>query len=172
MRVFFGHLFTSDALDIIIQRINILPRIDGKLVERQNLHLTIGFIGEIDNKQLNTLSDVADNVARLLPLINITISQFTLIPNNSKPRVLALAIRTDHVFQQLQQSLDQNLRKINIKLDCKPPHLTVARLKSWSNIILPHNQDIHLTLKNFSLIKSDLSSQGPTYTILKSFTLS
>ncbi|MHA1410084.1 MAG: RNA 2',3'-cyclic phosphodiesterase [Candidatus Odinarchaeia archaeon] len=148
-----------------------------KFVEDENLHLTLKFLGDVNESLLNQIIE---------KLSEITFKEFTYCLNgvgcfNLKfPRVLWVGIREGgETLISLHKKIDEKLSEISIKPDSKrySPHLTIGRVKSVrdkKSLIsmikeLEETEVGCLKATNFRLKKSILTPKGPIYEILREF---
>ena len=151
---------------------------DLKLVETENIHMTIRFLGDITLKMADKIFEEMKKV-QFKPF-TVHISGLGVFPNLSYPRVLWAGIsegveQLKNVFIQLEPKL-QNL---GFQPDPKgfSPHLTIARVRSGAN----KTQLAEFVQKNakydfgtvnaacLRLKRSELTSRGPIYSNLKEY---
>ncbi|PKL98282.1 MAG: RNA 2',3'-cyclic phosphodiesterase [Gammaproteobacteria bacterium HGW-Gammaproteobacteria-9] len=98
--------------------------IDGRAVPRDNLHLTLAFLGAQRKDHLDALLQMAATVQT--DSFSLTLDRLTTIgkgficlqPSNTNPALL-----------QLVEALSERLAALGVILDCRPflPHLTLSR---------------------------------------------
>jgi 2'-5' RNA ligase len=151
---------------------------DLKLVEPQNIHMTIRFLGDIT---ANLAEKVFEEMLKVqFAPFDAQINGLGVFPDLRCPRVVWAGItegadQLKSVFSQLES----RLRSLGFTPDSKgfSPHLTIARVKSGKN----KAQLAEFVTKNASydfgtvkaeclrLKKSDLTPRGPIYSTLKEF---
>lgn len=145
--------------------------IKGKWVEKNNLHITIGFVGETPSVLLPGLINNLTTKLSGIKKFNLTISNPQLIPL-SHPRLIALKIIFPPEYVELQRKAYAVLKQNKLFLQMHAPHLTLVRLKSDlpKLVNLP---DINLTINvsQISLMQSQLTPKGPIYKRLKALKL-
>ncbi|BDR91887.1 2'-5' RNA ligase family protein [Vulcanisaeta souniana] len=121
---------------VFIKELNITPLIKALPVipiEPENMHMTIVYIGykrpsqETDNKIGAGISQV--------PCFMIKLSQLTLLPSATKPRVLAVGIVNNEQLNRLRSTILSALRNSGVVISDKylgdfKPHITIAYIKS------------------------------------------
>lgn len=157
----------------------IKSRIKGEIkwVETNNFHLTLHFLGYLDDRQLEKIKQILFEITPNVAKTKIKISGFGVFPNLSQPRVLFLqGTEEKNVLKNLQKQIGLKLTQSNFKVDSRPwqMHFTFGRAKN--KIILPKNflksgQKYEFEVKSIDLMKSDLKITGPVYTILNSYLL-
>ena len=144
----------------------------GKLTELENLHITLKFLGEVDQK---TLEKVKFSLQRInFPTLNLKLSQVGTFNFKGKPRIAWIKV-AGNIFK-LQKKIDESLPDMFPKEDRFMSHLTIARIKYIKDkrgfieyVSKIKNKQIKFTVNNFKLKSSDLQAQGPTYKILQSY---
>jgi 2'-5' RNA ligase len=151
---------------------------DLKLVEPQNIHITVRFLGNITPAMAETIFDEMKKI-QFTPF-TVQIKGLGAFPNPNYSRVIWAGITTGaeqlkNVFSQLEPQL----RGLGFTPDSKgfSPHLTIARVRSGRNKqqlsqFLTENEDYEfgaINAKCLRLKKSDLTPRGPLYSTLKEF---
>lgn len=151
---------------------------DLKLVEPQNIHITIRFLGNITPEMSEMIFNEMKK-SKFTPF-NVQIKGLGAFPNPHYSRVIWAGI-TDGA-NQLKSVFDQlepRLRSLGFSPDSKgfSPHLTIARVRSGRNKqqlaqFVTENEDFEfgaINAKCLRLKKSDLTPRGPIYSTLKEF---
>jgi len=182
-----GRLRTFIALDLgkaLRERLvslqnNLAKSIAGvKWVEPENLHVTLLFLGEVDERELPALCKAVEQAADSLPAFAITVGGAGCFPNPRRPHVLwaGLAAGAQEVCA-LHDALEPPLLELGCyrREDRKyTPHVTLGRLRSES---APSGFAAALakfetweagdtTVREVHVMSSQLTSQGPSYTVL------
>ncbi|MDP3027145.1 MAG: RNA 2',3'-cyclic phosphodiesterase [Nanoarchaeota archaeon] len=148
---------------------------DGKVVEGENLHLTLKFLGEIDEKKI-------EEVKRRLKEVKIegfeaNIGKIGVFPSryNSYIRVLWIELKGKGVFE-LQKQIDECLNGLFEKENRFMSHITLARIKRVydRNGFLDYLEKIKIpkmkfNINRFFLKKSELFPEGPVYEDLEEY---
>ncbi len=152
-----------------------------KPVEQENIHLTLKFIGEVDERKLKQLTK------NLSPIENeqafkITVSGLGAFPKPSHPKIIWAGVKEGATqINCLHDLTDENLESIGFKPEKRfHPHYTIGRVKfmdnkrKLANIISDYeNTEFgEYTCEKIQLIESKLTPKGPIYTVLKEYTLS
>jgi len=148
---------------------------DVKLVEPQNLHFTVKFLGEVDAETVSKVKDILSQI-EYAP-IKIVYQGVGAFPSLSHPNVLWVGSDKEGGVRltELASRVESKLAHLRIG-DRKPfvPHLTIARVRSGRNkeaLIKIINSNLNTvfgedTLTKVKLKKSDLTPKGPIYTDL------
>jgi len=151
-----------------------------KLVEKENLHITLKFIGEVEEKDINLIFDAVEKGSKGFKKFEIEIIGAGTFPSLSRPRVIWVGVKNgSETLSRLAASISRSLEKVGFRGDSKPfkPHITVARIKGYgrnvSHLINEFSDHLFgkMTVKDVRVKRSTLTPQGPIYTTLKSFEL-
>ena len=170
MRCFIGIDLSSSAIKEIERLQNIIePHFIGKITESKNLHLTLKFLGEIDN-------DTLKKVKKKLFLVKF--QPFELYIDKlgvfSKKFVKIVWVKVFNV--PLQQLIDNSLADIFEKEWRFMGHITIARIKNLKNknsflelINKTKVNKIVFIIKEFYLKESILQKEGPVYKVISRY---
>jgi len=160
------------------QKLLIQTSADLKLVEPQNIHVTVRFLGNITPA---TAEKILEEMKKLqFAPFNVKINGLGAFPDPRYPRVVWAGI-TDGADQlkNIFSQLEPRLRGLGFTPDPKgfSPHLTIARVRSGRNKqqlaeFITENANYEfgtINAKCLRLKKSDLTPIGPVYSTLKEF---
>ncbi len=145
-------------------------------VEPENIHLTLRFLGQINDKQLEEIKKIVQETAKKIKKFNMDLGVIGAFPDVSNPRIVWVGINFG--FNQLNEinaELEDKLETINFAVGEKyfHPHLTIARIKSLEgeNILDEITQKIRPkqlpeTVDRLIIFQSELTPQGAKYTEL------
>src|SRR5437899_5956355 len=94
VRIFIGILVPSEIRNNIInvqKKLNNLA-INAKMVEPENLHISLSFLGEVDDEKVDGISEKLDLLGKNYQKFEITISGIKFIPSENYFRVLAFDV--------------------------------------------------------------------------------
>ncbi|MFY9218829.1 MAG: RNA 2',3'-cyclic phosphodiesterase [Tepidanaerobacteraceae bacterium] len=161
-----------------IQQENLNQIFNGiRWVKPDNFHITLAFLGEITTNQASTVKNILEGIIPKHEPFVIEMSDVGFFPNRRNPRVFWIGIKEQPKLLKLKHDIDKGLTESNINFDKKPfsPHLTLGRIKSSVEIKSETVETLDFKdsflVKEVSLMKSDLYSNGPIYTELYSFKL-
>ena len=151
---------------------------DLKLVEPDNIHMTIRFLGDITLKIAENIFEEMKKV-QFKPFI-VKIFGIGVFPSLSYPRVVWSGITEGATqLQNIFNQLEPNLQKLGFTPDPKGfnPHLTIARVRSAYNkpqlvdfVQRNTNYDFGSVKANcLRLKRSELTPRGPVYSTLKEY---
>ncbi len=142
----------------------------GKVVELENLHITLIFLGEQLTENLGKIVTIGEELAILISPFDVTFKGAELMPTSAKGQIVNYALAKNTDLSDLQSKLDRKLKQAKIKnAKHHQPHLTLMRLNKGLTVPLPKLKSIKSKVTEFSLIESTLSEVGPAYKVLNSF---
>lgn len=155
---------------------------DVKWVETENYHLTLKFLGDVPDELLEQLNDFLERAAVSSIPFKIRLKRLGFFPNRRRPRVIWIGVEGElERAQFLGERVDAYLSTFGFDAEEKRSfHLTLGRIRSESNLdqllsrALSLNETIESNLfavKEFHLMESQLSRQGPTYQVKGQFFL-
>jgi len=155
--------------------------LDAKLVELENLHITLIFLGEIPKQTV-------DQVTRALSSIqfrkfSIELKGIGVFPREDNPRVVWIGVsKGREELTRLAQLVRESVEKYSRHREEREftPHLTIARLKSRKNIdklakmIDEYREEVfgEVEIREVKLKRSILTPRGPIYSDLYVLNLS
>lgn len=188
MRTFIAIDFPDDILEKIAKIISFLrsqtPEKALKWVDKDNLHMTLKFIGEIREDSLPDIQSLMTRALQGHDFFKISIGRLGMYPNHNNPRVVWLGITAEETLFTIQRKLDLTLQDAGIPSEKRAysPHLTIARLRR--DMDPTATRLIGETLSQFKvdspgsvlvrqilLYQSQLTSSGPIYSPLLTFPL-
>jgi 2'-5' RNA ligase len=155
-------------------------RADVKWVQAENLHLTLKFLGDIEETDLEKISSVISESCRGFDLITSHLNEIGVFPDLCHPRIVWAGLDdSKQKFQSIVEALEERLAKLGFAKDNHPfkPHITLGRVKLSANLknLMQTIQQITFegkkeqTFEKIILYKSTLTPQGPVYEVLKEF---
>jgi 2'-5' RNA ligase len=151
-----------------------------KYVEKENLHFTLKFFGEIDEKTIEEISTGVNEVIKDFDPITIDINGTGSFPDEDHIKTIWIGIDTNPELIKLQKNLDEKFKVLGFKKEKEyVAHLTVGRMKNPKN--KRHVKEIITGFKNFeigpmtinrlSLKQSELTPEGSIYSDISTFDL-
>jgi 2'-5' RNA ligase len=147
-----------------------------KWVDARNIHLTARFLGDTEERLLDPIKQLMDDVASDHKQVSCLLSQIGAFPNVNSPRVLWAGLSGDTPkLKRLVANVESEIQLLGFNPESKPfrPHLTLARFRDPRDVDnLPSALD-SFTLKAMPMIfdrlilyKSTLTRTGPIYDTL------
>lgn len=156
-----------------------------KLVNPENIHITLKFFANFPLDSLPMLYELIENQTNKINTFILKISELGIFPDLKHPRIFWLGIKEGaRELQLIQSALEESLNNKALgNKEQKPfsPHITIARVKEFKGIskylekINFKNQVFQNIgtekVESIKLFRSVLTPSGPEYTILKTFNL-
>ncbi|MFH1442120.1 MAG: RNA 2',3'-cyclic phosphodiesterase [Candidatus Omnitrophota bacterium] len=151
---------------------------DVRWVEPKNIHLTLKFLGEIDEEKFNKLTKIIDDIVKTKNIFHMNLSSFGAFPDIKYPRVIwAGADKGDAELKVIVKELENKIQKIGIPKENRAfsSHITIGRVRSGLNKdklkqkleelskTTPARKTVEFEVKKITLFKSTLTSKGPIY---------
>jgi len=116
-------------LSRLIDEINNPPMRRLRWVPVRNIHLTLKFIGEIQEKKVSVISQKMAEAAKKFDTFDIQIGGLGAFPGIEKPRVVWIACDISKEGYALQKEIETCLVPLGIEQEKRVfhPHLTLAR---------------------------------------------
>ena len=160
MRAFIADDLPEDIKEIVYKR---TPKFYGiKYVKKQNLHITLKFLGDVDDNKINFYKKILDSTN--LNEIQVRLTNFGFFPSKNFIKVVWVGVEGDF--------------SVVNKLDVKDfvPHITVGRVKrklekeeieKFEKVKF----DNEFEIRYLTIYKSTLTSTGPIYEVIKRYNL-
>ena len=183
MRLFLAIDFPDELKARIARNIEILKDFIPKgikWVDKKNLHVTFKFLGDVNERILDDIYSSVEGVACEHAPFAISFKEAEMIPNPERPRLIWYDMKdeTDSAAK-LFKDVDMALYDLGFSKEKRPLalHTTIGRVKFTRNIewekissnLIPVDDIVHCN--ELTLFKSQLTSSGPIYSILKTFNL-
>lgn len=154
---------------------------DVKWVEAKNIHLTLKFLGEIEDEIVDSLYEIMQEVAKDKKAFSLRICSMGAFPKTEAPRVIWVGIdRGDKEIKEIAKELEEKIYKIGVAKEKRDfsSHITIARVRSSLNRIKliealkvlkskMCENNLEFTVNKITLLKSTLTPKGPIYEALK-----
>lgn len=175
-RAFICVRFPDDVVKEIARVQEILGgwKFTGKMTELENLHVTLKFLGEIDEEMIGKVREKLEEVkvgvfeARLVDAGTFSV--------HGKPRIVWVKVGGKGMFE-LQKKIDEALEGLFEKERRFMSHLTIARVKYTKDargfeecVRKIGVKEICFSVGEFFLMKSTLQLTGPRYTEIERYT--
>ena len=178
MRCFIAIDLPKEVKEKLVKIIEKLPKEISrfKAVEKENLHLTLKFLGEINDYKVNWVIE---------QLKNLNIKKFKaytkgigFFPNENFIRVVWIGLEPQEIIKEIHEKIDKVLER-EFKKDKKfESHITLARIKNIKDkrkfieeikkIKVP---EIEFEVNEIKLKRSKLTRDGPIYSDIYVFKL-
>lgn len=168
MRLFLG-IEIPDSERERIEKIKGKIKINGKIkwVEKENLHITLLFLGEKDPEKVLKLLDKFK-----FESFEVSLKGLGVFPDMRRPRVLWIGVNYGvEKVKELYENLYIKLESLNVEREKRfSPHLTIGRIK-FGNVSyekIDYESEI-FNVNGVVLFSSTLTQNGPIYEKMKVF---
>lgn len=150
---------------------------DVKWVDPKNIHLTLKFLGDITEQQVEPVTQALDKIAAHRQPYELSLSGIGAFPKLDYPRVVWVGIESGkEETKEWAAKIDEELSRLGFKKEGREfkAHLTIGRVRS------PKNKDrlksiiqsttfapsSKIPIDSITFYQSTLTPQGPIYTSL------
>jgi len=174
-RCFIAIEFSDDVIKEIarVQELIAKTKFTGKITELENLHLTLKFLGEIDNKKLEEVKKKLKEIK--FSEMKLKLGKIGTFSIHGKPNIVWVKIEGKEIYD-LQKKIDEDLKDLFKPEERFMSHLTIARIKYvkdkkgfLKHIDSVHVKPIEFDVSAFKLKKSELKPIGPVYTNIENY---
>jgi len=146
-------------------------------VRVEQIHLTLKFFGNIEEKQIPEISSVVKEISARKSPFSVWVKGLGAFPTIRNPRVIWLGLHGwEENLSPLQREIETRLEALGFVPEERPyrPHLTIGRVKSLKDKgdlvdLIGKDRDVDLgplVVDRIVLFRSDLRPTGPIYTPL------
>jgi RNA 2',3'-cyclic 3'-phosphodiesterase len=176
MRLFVALNLPKEVKDNLFE---LKGKIPGKLakinwISKKNLHVTLKFIGEVNEGEKNLIVEKLKNV-KFKPL-KLSLSKLGFFLFNGKPKVIRFNFKDRKSIAELQQRIDGELLDVTSRDQKFVPHLTLGRIKNikkekefFSKVDEFKFFKDEFIVNSFCLVQSKLTKDGPKYYVVEEF---
>lgn len=170
----------------------------GKFVEKENLHLTLKFLGDLNEEEQEKIELIENKIYEAINIFksvkgfnkdfqsfNLRLSDFGGFPNLDFIKVLWVGVKeisqnSENRVLNLQEFIQEKLSEIGFPKENKEfhSHITIARIKSVKNKkeFQSKISELNIPSKSFPvekicLFKSSLFKEGAKHEVIKEFYL-
>src|SRR4051812_39201277 len=147
-------------------------------IDPENYHITLRFIGDVDN---HTANEVSYELDRLSHSEGFTIKLSHLGAfGGDRPRALYAGVENNEALQRLQSAQERVLRRAGLEAEARKfvPHVSLARLRGASALEVAdfihnagHFAPLEFTVGRFVLFSSKASVGGGPYLVEQTYPL-
>jgi RNA 2',3'-cyclic 3'-phosphodiesterase len=147
-------------------------------IDPENYHITLRFIGDVDNTIANEVSYELDRLSNSDGL-RLRISHLGTF-GGDKPRALYAGVENTEALQRLQAAHERVLRRVGLEAEARKfvPHVSLARLRGTNSVEVAdlianmgHFVPLEFTVRRFVLFSSKASVGGGPYLVEQSYPL-
>jgi 2'-5' RNA ligase len=146
-----------------------------KLVEIENIHFTLRFLGDTSLTRIDEIKSRLDQIQ--IEPFEIDVHGVGAFPNSRRPRVIWIGVNQNaDRIRDLKIEIDSRLKELGYKPEKKrfTPHATIARvryIKDAERLVKNIDELVDstigpMTVSRFNMKKSTLTPSGPIYETL------
>ena len=136
--------------------------VGGRIIARENLHITLAFLGELSKEQISAITDccmpLPESYALNMDRVGFWKNRGLVWVGSREP---------NPEFSQFVEDLRHRLRRIGFRIDKRSfiPHITLLRkVRRRPRIQLDRMEWV---IRDYTLCASELSPEGSRYSVLK-----
>ncbi|MEK6937497.1 MAG: RNA 2',3'-cyclic phosphodiesterase [Nanoarchaeota archaeon] len=172
-RLFVGIPLSSDLKQGIEPLLTELKLPGISPVAMENLHLTLKFLGEVEEEKILKIQEKLSQLASLTPSFRVELQGIGAFPNLKQPKVVWIGTESKELVKLMREA-DKEWNDIRQnEHPAEMPHLTLARIKSTNEFLLRSflhrysNQNWgSLKVDRICLYEATLTPTGPIYAVL------
>ncbi len=147
-----------------------------KWVKPQNMHVTIKFLGEVNETGSVKVKEAVNSICRKMAVFNMRLNGIGCFPRPNNARVIWVGVdRGGSELNMLAENLESSLQTLGFKAEGRfHPHLTIGRIRQRCNIneiLLKKFQGDSFSVEKVTLFESKLLPKGPIYRAIENFSL-
>ena len=181
MRLFVAVDMSEDVRDKIYSLYDVIKSFRLKPVEKENIHITLKFLGEVPDSRVDVVKERLEEVKA--KAFRMHLKGIGFFPSANHIRVVWVGVEEgNEEISQLAEKVENAVKRLGFKRDKSfVAHATIARAKNLSPAdrkkllkeLEPYmNSDFGwMDVKDFRLKKSTLTPSGPIYTDLAVYSL-
>jgi 2'-5' RNA ligase len=161
---------------------DICPDLPVRWTPKQNLHITLTFLGEVKDKAVPQVIEKTKKVSQKHTPFFVTLEKMHYGPTEKKPRMVWITGEKSIPLAKLKNNLEKELllsrRKGESYKDGFKPHITLGRLRREFKRLRPEDKPeikedlfIKFEVTSIDVIQSELRKGGAKYTILQTIDL-
>lgn len=159
------------------------PELPAKWTTKDNLHITLEFLGNLTDEEIGEVCLVVKEVAGRHEAFSLNINQVVYGPAKKiPPKVVWAEGEKSDELAELRKDLENSLtEKIKFAPENRTfaPHITLARINEWEwRKFEPEERpevneqlDLTFTVESIEVMESEMKREGPIYTIIESHNL-
>jgi RNA 2',3'-cyclic 3'-phosphodiesterase len=180
VRLFVCIEMPADVKKIIVGlQIRLRPLAKGFVswARQEGLHITLKFLGEVESKKLEKVSESVAQATRGIEPFELTVNGVGGFPSLKWPRVFWVGIEEPTgTLLKLQAQIESEFTTLGFAKEERPfsPHLTIGRVKEPKGVADISRElektilgPVSLTANELIVMRSDLRPDGPVYTPMR-----
>jgi len=181
-RIFVAINLPDDVKEKLLEYKNAWQEIPARWAKKENLHLTLTFLGNVSEQELPEIIRLLQTVGTRHSPFEVQITRLQYGPDERRPRMIWAMGEKSSEFLELQKDVERTLAAENLytpEARSFSPHLTLARFQTTQFRQMDPEErpeiaekiSLSFQVKSLELMESKLKRSGAEYTILQSFML-
>lgn len=172
MRLFIAIDIPEDLKEKLSRVVTRLKKcdLDAKWVNASNIHMTLKFLGETREEDLDKIKSIISVTFNLFTKLELNTGSFGFFPSENSPRVFFISTDNEEILKNISLQLEDKLESLGFPKEGRfKSHLTIARFRSKKNIdclkeeIKNISIEAKFAVSEIILFKSLLKPTGPVY---------
>jgi 2'-5' RNA ligase len=143
-----------------------------KWVGRDGLHLTLKFLGQVEEERVAEIGQVLREAVAGTPILSFSLTELGAFPTLHRPRVLWVGLEAEPALELLVNRLEQRFEPLGFAKEGRPfrPHVTLGRIREgrqlppeWLRAWETQPPQAAFTAPTLVLFESRLSPAGARY---------
>ena len=186
-RIFIAINLPEDIKNKLLNYQSKWPDLPVRWVKKENIHITLAFLGYLNNEELLEVLKITKEVAQKNQPFSINLNKICYGPPNQKkpPRMVWVVGEKSEKLGRLQNDFENSFSNSSVESSEEfenrsyAPHITLGRIKQWEfRAIEPEERPIvdeeislNFAVNSIEAMESQLKRDGAEYSILESFPL-
>lgn len=180
MRIFIAVELPDEIRKNIIELTNALKEVGAevKWVEEENLHITLKFLGWVDDQKINNLIELTTKAVAEIGSFKAVVEGLGTFPPGKTPRVIWAGVSVgEEKLKKLADSLEQTLANAGYRSEKREfnSHVTIGRIKGKKGVEklkeklgdFKNPKFGEVLIDHVNIMKSTLTPKGPIYEKIK-----
>lgn len=159
------------------------PELPAKWVKKDNLHITLEFLGDLTDVEIVEVCKAVSEVAKRHNAFSINLNKILYgPPKKNPPQIVWAQGEESDELRDLKEDLQEYLlEKVSYKKEARGflPHVTLARIASWEfkkfdldeRPEIDEGIDLMFSVESIEVMESERKKDGPVFTVLDSHNL-
>ncbi len=171
MRAFIALELPLSVKEILSKVIsNMSMKIDGvKWVNNAGLHITLKFLGEVEDKLVDRIRDEISYLGEKYPPITLALDSIDAFPDKKRARVIVVKLKNRvDIAINIFKDIENNLEKFSFEREKRvfTPHITLGRRKTPAPLLektVAKLDELEFTVDTVVMFRSTLTDKGAIY---------
>ncbi len=147
---------------------------DIKFVDPRKVHITLKFLGEINEELVNKVEIKLDQCLKNIDPFDIIVEDIGVFPSTDYIKVIWLGVgKGSYILEKMNDGIEESLSELGFDKESREfiPHATIGRVKSGKNKediveVVERNRGSYIgemPVDRVKIKQSNLTSKGPIY---------